>query len=157
MRLEELLEAVGPRTELLLDLKGDDARLSHDVQALAAAHLPGRPYSVCSQNWSLLPHLDDDGARVFYSAGDASMVEGLLRLTPRRPPDGFSVHADLLRDRNGERLRERAPLLLTWPVNTRERMDEVLGNGANGLISDNLELLRAVLAQRPPDGPPSAM
>jgi hypothetical protein len=42
-------------------------------------------------------------------------------------------------------LRESVEAVLTWPVNTAEAFDEVVGYGATGVISDDL----AAVAVRP--------
>ena len=46
------------------------------------------------------------------------------------------------------KLRERVPVVMTWPVNDEARMWQLIEWGANGIISDRLDVLEKLLAER---------
>jgi hypothetical protein len=145
MLLDELLAAASPVTELMLDLKGHDPRLVPRV--LAAIRASGRTArtTVCSQDWRLLePLAAHSGIRVVQSVGNARQ---LARLGRRRGPvAGVSIHQRLLDAAVVERLRRRAPLVLSWPVESLEQARRLAGWGVQGLISSRFEHLSAELA-----------
>jgi hypothetical protein len=37
---------------------------------------------------------------------------------------------------------------MTWPINSASVLDEVVGLGVDGVISDNIDLLRVMVAAR---------
>ncbi len=63
-------------------------------------------------------------------------------------PYGVSVHRSLLTAALVAELHERVELVLTWPVNDPAALDEVLARGVTGVISDEADILRTVLACR---------
>jgi glycerophosphoryl diester phosphodiesterase len=145
--LPQLLEAAGPAVQLMFDLKGTDGRLPGALLDATSAHLPGRPFTVCSQSWELLEALHDlPLVRVAHSVGSRRQ---LARLPARLPSPGqhmISIHFKLLSDAVVASLRERAGTIITWPINTRERFEQVANWGVDGFTTDNLELLRQVCA-----------
>ena len=46
------------------------------------------------------------------------------------------------------RLRDRVEVVMTWPVNDLRTLNQVVGLGANGIISDEPDVLRAVQHNR---------
>jgi hypothetical protein len=142
--LEELLAAAVPGTELMLDLKGHDARLpDHVLAALDRAGAPGR-VTVCAQDWRLLePMASRPGIRVVHSVGNARQLARLSRRAGRL--DGVSIHQRLLDPRVVEDLRRRAAMVLSWPVETAAEARRLAGWGVDGLISRRFETLAAVL------------
>jgi hypothetical protein len=136
LSLADLLAAAGPGTELMLDLKGRDTRLAHDV---LAALPPGRRVTVCSRTWRLLePFAGLEHVRVVHSVGSPRQLRALLRRFHRL--DGVSIHERLLDPRTAAELRARAALLLSWPVTTLPRARELAALGVDGLISSDLRL-----------------
>jgi glycerophosphoryl diester phosphodiesterase len=146
--LDELLAAVGPETELVLDLKGPDPRLGRRVlAALRTVDGPCR-ITICSRSWAQLRRFrDEPGVRVLHSVGNVLQLAWLLRRARHRPVEGVSVHARLLTPRTGALLRDRVGLVLSWPVNTAEEARRLLGLGVHGLISDEPEGLAAALTR----------
>jgi glycerophosphoryl diester phosphodiesterase len=138
LRMEELLEAVAPGTELLLDLKGRDPRLAQ----LVLTQLPSdRPITVCARNWRLLePFRGRPNIRVVYSVGTNRQLRRLLRRFDGRNIDGVSIHERLLNVHTVAELRRRASVIMTWPINTPHRAHELMAMGVHGLISDDLAL-----------------
>jgi len=147
--LAELLDTAGARDELMLDLKGTHRRLSYAIRAALDQDAPARPVTVCSRNWRLLePFAGRPEVRVVYSVGSAGQLARLLRLTRERPVDAISIHQRLLTPAVVQRLNARAGFVMTWPVNTRARMVDLLDWGVRGIISDDFELLHALVSAR---------
>jgi glycerophosphoryl diester phosphodiesterase len=145
MVLDELLSAAAPGTELMLDLKGRDARLPGQVlAAIDTAGLPGR-LTVCSQDWRLLePLAARPEIRIVHSVGNARQ---LARLRRRRGAlSGVSIHQRLLGAAVVEELRQRAALVLSWPVESAAQARRLAGWGVQGLISRRFEALAAEFA-----------
>lgn len=146
--LGELLSAVGGDTELVLDLKGPDPRLGRRVLAALRAGPAARRVTVCSRSWRQLRRFrGEPGVRVLHSVGSPRQLRRLLRRARGRRLEGVSVHARLLTPETAARLRERADLLVSWPVNTLEEARRLLALGVDGLISDEPERLAAGLGR----------
>lgn len=133
LRLHELLAGAREETELLLDLKGWNARLAE----LVLAALPReRRVTVCARSRRLLdPFVGRPGTRVFQSVGSRRQLRRLLR-ADAPGLDGISIHERLLDERVVAELRGRAATVITWPVNSLRRAQELAGLGVHGLISD---------------------
>ena len=142
--LDELLAALAPGTELMLDLKGHDAELPRRVAAaIDDTALAGR-ITVCSQDWRLLePLAAVPDVRVVHSVGNARQLARLLRR--RGPLAGVSIHRRLLDAALVDDLRRRAGLLLAWPVESAEQARRLAGWGVQGLISRQFEQLAVEL------------
>lgn len=142
--LDELLAALAPGTELMLDLKGHDAELPRRVAtAIDDTALAGR-ITVCSQDWRLLePLAAVPDVRVVHSVGNARQLARLLRR--RGPPAGVSIHRRLLDAALVDELRRRAGLVLAWPVESAEQARRLAGWGVQGLISRQFEQLAVEL------------
>ena len=141
--LDELLDATGPGTELMLDLKGRRRELALLVAEAITPHLPSRRFTVCARAAALLEPFAGLSVRRFQSVGSARQ---LRRLHERRGPhdvDGVSIHARLLAPRTMDALRDRVRLVVTWPVNRVEHALELTALGVDGLISDVPGLLLA--------------
>ena len=67
----------------------------------------------------------------------------------RRAPYGVSVHASLLDAAVVARLLRRVQVVMTWPVNDVPALERALATGANGIISDEPDIVREVLNRRP--------
>lgn len=147
LRLGALLAAVCPGTELLLDLKGRDARLTALVAAELAEHPPGAPVTVCARHWPLLDGVAAiPGARPVHSIGARRQLEALRRRFEGRMLHGVSIHRKLLDAPTVWDLRRRAKLVMTWPVQTCEQVRDLVGWGVQGLITERPELVAAELA-----------
>jgi glycerophosphoryl diester phosphodiesterase len=146
--LGELLAAAPRGTELVLDLKGPDPRLGRDVLAALRDAPDLRPVTVCSRSWLQLRRFrGEPGVRVLHSVGSAGQLRRVLRRAAGHRLDGVSIHARLLTPETASRLRERADLLVSWPVNTLEEARRLLALGVDGLISDEPERLVAALGR----------
>jgi glycerophosphoryl diester phosphodiesterase len=140
--LRDLLDAADARTELLLDLKGRNPRLSELVLAELRG---GRPVTVCARSWRLLgPFAGREDVTVVHSVGSRRELRRLLRRFGDRRLDGVSVHERLLDAPTAAELRRVAGLVMSWPVNSVQRARELTSLGVEGLITDDLALAGAL-------------
>jgi len=143
LELGDLLAGAQSNTELLLDLKGRNPRLSE----LVLDALPsGRRVTICARNRRLLePFAGREDVRLFQSVGSRRQLRGLLRKVDGLVLDGVSIHERLLDERVVSELRRGSSTLMTWPVNSLQRAHELALLGVHGLISDH----PSVLLERP--------
>ncbi|MBK5307420.1 MAG: hypothetical protein JJD92_12095 [Frankiaceae bacterium] len=140
LSLSELVAALPDGPRLMLDLKGWHPWLGRRVAAAMAVLAPGVPYVVCSRHWRMLdafdglPHVD-----VVHSVRSRSELARLERRLAGRRSWGVAVHRELLARMDVPHLLRTVDVLLTWPVNTPQVLQTVIGHGANAVISDDLE------------------
>ena len=144
--LTDLLAAAEPQTELVLDLKGRERRLAERVlEALRPRLRAGAVVTICARSWPLLePFRGVEGVRGVHSVGSARQLRRLRRRVADSRLDGISIHERLLDSRTVHELREFADVIMTWPVNTRERARELVACGVDGLISDQPDLVHPI-------------
>ena len=143
--LADLLQSIGPGTELMLDLKGADHRMPSAIKALLTKHMPGRPITVCSQNWSLIsPFAGTPGIAVVHSAGNPRQLQRLLALRPA----AASIHRRLLTPDTVLEIKRSTSFLMTWPIRSATDMREILAWGVDGIISSDMHLLRELVDLR---------
>jgi hypothetical protein len=148
LQLEALLAAASPGTELMLDLKGRDVRLSRRVAEALARPRPSR-VTVCSRNWALLEPLRDvPGVRLVHSVGSRRQLRALRRRFAGRRLAGVSIHRELLDPATVADLRRRAELVITWPVSTLDEARALGGWGVDGIITERFDSLAPALAER---------
>jgi glycerophosphoryl diester phosphodiesterase len=141
--LAELLDAAGSQTELVLDLKGREPGLATAVLDMLRPRLDtGAAVTICARSWPLLEQFAGlESVRRVHSVGSGRQLRRLRRQAAGSRIDGISIHERLLDSRTVRELGEFAELVLTWPVNTRERARELIACGVDGLISDRPALL----------------
>jgi glycerophosphoryl diester phosphodiesterase len=134
LELAELLAAARGGTELLLDLKGRDPSLSERVLEQLP---PGRQVTICARSRRLLePFAGLEHVRLVQSVGSPRQLRTLLRRADGLVLDGVSIHERLLDERVAAELLRYGATVLTWPVNTLARAQELARLGVHGLISD---------------------
>jgi glycerophosphoryl diester phosphodiesterase len=140
----DLLAASSPG-ELVFDLKGRDRRLAEELVAALAARLArGWPTTVCARHWPLLEAFAGvPGVRLVHSVGSARGLRRLRRRLGTRRIQGITIHERLLDSRAVTDLRSHADTIMTWPVNTLERAQELARWGVDGLISDRPGLIKS--------------
>jgi glycerophosphoryl diester phosphodiesterase len=79
------------------------------------------------------------------SIGARRQLEALRRRFEGRRLDGVSIHRKLLDARTVADLRRRADVVMTWPVQTRGDVRELVGWGVQGLITESPRLVAAEL------------
>ena len=101
--------------------------------------------TICARSWPLLePFRGVEGVRGVHSVGSARQLRRLRRRVADSRLDGISIHERLLDSRTVHELREFADVIMTWPVNTRERARELVACGVDGLISDQPDLVHPI-------------
>lgn len=144
--LAELLDALSPGTELMLDLKGRDVRLARLVLQALRTHRVAAPLAVCARSPALLePFRGLVGVHAVLSIGSRRQLHALERRFDGRRLDGISIHERLLDHVTVQRLASYADVVMTWPVRTVEQANRLLGWGVQGLISDAPEELAQVV------------
>ena len=139
---------------LMLDLKGWQPSHGHTVAAAMEAAAPGRPYIVSTGAWHMLaafeplPHVG-----IIHTIADRRHAARIRWRLRHHRTDAIGVRRDLLADRGlASTVRELAPVVFTWPVNSHAAARDVLARGANALIIDGPHLIADLAAQRRPGG-----
>jgi glycerophosphoryl diester phosphodiesterase len=146
--LRELLTAADHGTLFMLDLKGRSPRVGLEVAALLHELAPSRPVIVCSRYWPSLSAFDGiDWVRRVMSARNRAELALLRRAVTTASAYGVSVHRSLLDPALVAELHELVAVVMTWPINDVAALDEVVGKGVTGVISDELEILRTLLTR----------
>lgn len=147
--LQDLLPVTPPDCELMLDVKGGGEEFPRDVVRVVRELMPNRGYSVCSQFWNLLEAFHEDPhARIVHSIGSRRMLREVLPRLEGHRSDSVSIHMKLLTPAVVEDLLQRVSLIMTWPVNRESDLRRLQSWGVNGFISDRLDLLRMLVAER---------
>ncbi|MBI2245647.1 MAG: glycerophosphodiester phosphodiesterase [Nocardioides sp.] len=153
--LAELLDADRRGTTFMLDLKGRAVSTGLAVAGLLHERAHEHPVLVCGRFWpaveavARLPYV-----RPVLSARNRAERAALLRWIDRadrsdRPaPYGVSLHRSLLDPTLVGRLRGAVEVVMTWPIDDLEWLDRVVGLGANGVITNEPEILREVRRRR---------
>lgn len=147
--LTELLEADRHGTTFMLDIKGRRASTARAVAELLHEGGHHREVLVCGRWWPSVDTL----ARLPYvrpvlSARNRAELRRLQwRLAADDGVHGVSVHRSLLDEETVPRLQERVEVVMTWPVNDLAVLEDVLDLGVTGIISDEPEVLAALLAR----------
>jgi hypothetical protein len=148
LELATVLSGAGPDTTLMLDLKGRNRRLARRVREEIARHRPAGPIAVCSRSWRLLePFAGDPRVRVVYSVGSRRQLRALRRRFSGRRLGGISIHRRLLDAVTVADLRERAELIVSWPVATLDEARRLAGWGVDGVITEHFDALVPALAE----------
>lgn len=144
--LRELLRAINGRTGVFLDIKSRTPRAADAVLELYrdnAAMMPAT--SVSSHEWALLDRLGRAGTsmRMFYSVKDrAGLVPLLRRAGEAHPPAGTSIRHTLLTAGVVDELHDAGLEVYAWTVNNPHRAQELIAWSVDGVIADNLDVLK---------------
>jgi hypothetical protein len=143
--VRDILERFPPDATPMFDLKGTDPRLPDALQRAIEEHFAERAYTVSSQNWSYLDEfLGATGAHVIRSVGSTEMLQQMRRDLEAWTGAGIGLNVDLLSDEVISELGAATPLIVTWTVNDLERARDLVGRGVSGIITDRLEVIRAM-------------
>jgi glycerophosphoryl diester phosphodiesterase len=147
LELAGVLGAVRPGTLFMLDLKGRGTAVGTAVAAALHEIVPGHDVIVCSRHWPAVEAVAQrlDYVRAVLSARTRLELARLRGHVGARRPYGVSVHRSLLTAPLVAELHQSVDVVMTWPVNTPTVLDQVLGVGVSGVISDEpaiLDLLR---------------
>ena len=149
LELAAVLGALDGPTAVMLDLKGP-GQVGARVADLLRAARPAAPVLVCSRWWPGVQALSglSEVRPVLTARSRAELLRLRRRVAGPRRPYGVSVHRSLLAPQVVAALRSRVEVVTTWGVNSLDELDRVVELGVNGIISDEAEVLRAVLARR---------
>ena len=146
--LRELLDADQHGTTFMLDLKGRRTSTGRAVAELLHHRAPARDVLVCGRYWPLVDAVAElEFVRPVLSARNRPELAALrrrLRADTEQTPYGVSLHASLLDEGLVSMLRDQVPVVMTWPIDDPAALDRVLGFGANGVITNEPEILREV-------------
>ena len=150
--LEELLDAVPDEAGLMLDLKGGDPRLPGAVMRALNARPRIGTIAVCSEHWqSVDAFFGYEGVVPIHSVGKRHRVAPLLSHLATHgasEPIAVSINQRLLHDGTLAALKAARAQVLTWAINDAERAETLLASGGDGVISDDVELVRSIVAAR---------
>jgi glycerophosphoryl diester phosphodiesterase len=151
--LAELFAAEQHGTVFMLDVKGRHVGMAAAVgELLRAAH--GHPVIVCGRSWAAVDRIGVlPAVRPVLSARNRFELRRLRRRLAephegRAAPYGVSVHRSLLDPALVSELHRSVEVVMTWPVNDLEALDEVLDLGVSGVISDEDDVLIELLRRR---------
>jgi glycerophosphoryl diester phosphodiesterase len=147
--LPEIVETVGDRAGLYLDLKSDNDRyLRHIVEITRGNGVSSRT-AITSPHWHALQYIE----------GLAPEVSSYYTVIYRRHLEPFWAHLDEHPEVNGAAMRHgllssdllgalhaRGLRVLAWTVDSPARAVELLRWGVDGIISNRLDLLEAIPA-----------
>ena len=148
--LRELLEADRHGTTFMLDLKGRRTSAARSVMRMLHEIDHQRPILVCGRHWPSVDVLARvDHVRPILSARNRAELARLRQRVAADPPvHGVSVHLSLLVEELITHLRRHVEVVMTWPVNDVVTLDHALALGANGIISDEPDVLAELLSRR---------
>ena len=151
--LGELLDADRRGTTFMLDIKGRRVATGRAVAELLHERAHEHDVLVCGRHWPAVERVADlPYVRAVLSARNRAELTALVRRLDRdaRPaPYGVSLHRSLLDAELVERLRRRVEVVMTWAVDDLPTLERVLDLGANGVISNEPEILREVRRRSP--------
>ena len=144
--LDAVIERAGPGLQLMVDLKSETQALSEAVARAFEQRLPGSPYAVTTREWWLLePFEGRDNVCLIPSAAWPHELAELMPALGERF-HALSMHITLVEPALMGELSGRGVAVYVWPVNTTSDLERVLGAGAAGINSDNLDLLAELVA-----------
>ncbi|RYP87535.1 glycerophosphodiester phosphodiesterase [Nocardioides guangzhouensis] len=148
--LRELLEADRHGTTFMLDLKGRHTRAARSAARLLHELGHDRPLLVCGRHWPSVELLTGlPYVRPVLSARTRAELARLrTRLVTGSRVHGVSVHRSLLDKTLVGELLDHVEVVMTWPVNDTGVLEGLLTIGVNGIISDEPDLLAALVAGR---------
>lgn len=147
LELADVVAALGDDHRLMIDLKGVHPRLAGSVSRMLREQAPDLGLTVCTKSWRMLDAFDLPVRQVL----SAGTQRGLARLRARvalSAVDGVSVRRSLLTPSVVEELHRGTELVMTWPVDTAEALEQCHQLGVDAVISKDLDLLRSVIADR---------
>lgn len=146
--LQELLDADRRGTTFMLDLKGRRASTGRAVAELLHERVPERDVLACGRFWPNVDAVAELGfVRPVLSARNRAELAALrrrLRAGGRGTPYGVSVHASLLDEQVVAMLRDHVEVVMTWPIDDLATLDRVVRLGANGVITNEPDILEEV-------------
>ncbi|CAI9414977.1 glycerophosphodiester phosphodiesterase [Nocardioides sp. T2.26MG-1] len=146
--LGALLDADQRGTTFMLDLKGRKVATGRSVAELLHERAHEHDVLVCGRHWPAVERVAElPYVRPVLSARTRAELAALVRRLDRRDratPYGVSLHRSLLDADLLTRLRRTIEVVMTWAVDDLATLDRVVGLGANGIITNEPEILAEV-------------
>jgi len=148
--LLELLEADRHGTTFMLDLKGRRSTTAPSVAHTLHEAARHQRVLVCGRYWpsvelvAELPFVD----AVLSARNRVELARLRQRVAAAPRVHGVSVHLTLLDEQLVAELHRHVDVVMSWPVNDPATLDAALGLGVTGIISDEPDVLAALLARR---------
>jgi len=152
LKLGELLDIIGGRKSLLLDVKGRyrDGRSALFAEAIAErvhAHRAASWVVVCGQTYPVLNALRrvDNEIEVRYSLEKPYQWESFLRKMKASPSvRQVCISHRFIDDERARVLEENGVDVYVWTIDDPEAARHWIDQGADGIISNDLDLLQAL-------------
>jgi glycerophosphoryl diester phosphodiesterase len=147
--LQEIINTVGPKQGLYLDLKSDSRRYLKHLADIIAHHGVTERTAVTSPHWAALQYVESLAPAIssYYTVIARRHLEPFWDHLDRHPEvNGTAMRHGLLEPRLVEALHSRGLRILAWTVDSPSRALELLRWGVDGIISNRLELLQAIPA-----------
>jgi len=148
--LAELLEADRHGATFMLDLKGRRTRVAHAAARVLHDVAHDRPLIVCGRYWPSVEEMSDlPFVQPVLSARNQRELASLrARLAAGPVVYGVSVHRSLLDQEVVTALHRHVEVVMTWPINDLTLLASTVAIGASGIITDEPDVLRALVAGR---------
>ena len=154
LALEEILAKAKDKRGLLLDLKGEygdrQAALAQALAETLERMGMGEQASICGQNWPLLGHVRAAAPhlKVHYSIDSTDQLTAFQAMLGHDPVRRICLNHSLVDEPLIERLKGLGMTIYTWAVDDLRRAHELLELGVDGIISNSLEMLGLLGANR---------
>lgn len=148
--LRELLEADRHGTTFMLDLKSRSPSVGTAVAQLLHEVAGHHAVLVCGRRWPTVERVAELAfVHAVLSARNRLELSRLrARLADGPGVHGVSVHRSLLTEDLVAELRDRVEVVMSWPVDDPDTLRRTLAMGVNGIISNEPEVLAAVVHDR---------
>ena len=154
LALREVLAKAKDRRGLLLDLKGEyggrEKALAQALAEMLERMGMEEQATICGLNWPLLGHLRAAAPhlKIHYSIASADQFKAFQAMLERDPIRRICLNHSLVEEPLIERLKGLGMTIYTWAVDDLPRAHELLELGIDGIISNSLELLGLLDANR---------
>lgn len=147
--LAELLAAGRHGTTFMLDLKGRRTKVAHAAAQVLHDLSHDRPLIVCGRYWPSVEAMSDlPFVQPVLSAKTRRELADLRRRLATGPAVyGVSLHRSLLDEETVAALHEHAEVVMSWPINDLQLLESLVAMGVSGIITDEPEVLRALVAR----------
>lgn len=150
--LEELLQADREGALFMLDLKGRLPATGRVVAELLHGQGHHHDVLVCGRHWPTVERVAElSWVRPVLSARNRAERAALgrrLAAPGRVTPYGVALHRSLLDAPLVSRLRAQVEVVMTWPIDDLAGLDLVVGLGVNGVITNEVAILREIAIRR---------
>lgn len=144
--LEDVLEVARGRIRLNLELKaaGNQEEMARAVVETIETARMGKEVVVTSLNQSVLAEVEKlkpelrTGLIVILTLGDLEKI----------PVDFYSMELSRVNEYRVQKIHDAGKEVHVWTVNSEDDMDSVLSLGVDGLITDQVELVKQILNER---------